>query len=458
MCPIVGDNSELVETKELTKKRTHQEVIDDYAGFPNELNIKVLTTDREFDNMKDAWDELLEHPGIQTHIFQTFEWQRIWWDYFGANCELHIVTIWYQEELVGIAPFFVETTSVLGIYQYRKLQFIGCSVPESDIAGAFSNYSPTDYLDFIIRPDYMEESVEILLAYLNDSLVAFDQIELNELSEEGIFIKEVLPKLKEDNWSYRQRKREVCPQISLPKSIDKYLDDLDRKVRYELRYSKRAVCEKDLFRVFEVNNTEELEIAFRRFVDLHQERWNKQGYPGAFADPQYEYFLKEVGTAFLDRGWLKMTTAIDHEDECIAVDFAFAFKDKVYDYQKAFDADSDLAKYSPGRALTYFLIEDAIIDKKESVDLLRGGEKYKMRLADKAPQNWQIIIPNREDQHGLKYRLYNLMQTAADIKVRLSRELLLIRIHYKQWGIKGIVFNYTGLLKKRIQDKINKFL
>lgn len=431
-------------------KGTSKTKLTDPVGAP--LRIGIINADRDFDALEEAWNTLLNQPGTGASIFQTFEWQRLLWKYFNSDNELHIITFWNEDRLVGIAPFYLESTSFMGLFNFRKLQFIGNSIP--DTKGLFSHYSPTDYLDMIVHPDFKKKVAKSLVIYLQVNRLLFDQIELNELPEEGIFMTDIFPEIKRAKWSCKQIKREVCPKIHLPGSIEEYLDDLDRKVRYELRYSKRAVIEKDLFRVFKVTNESELDAAFNHFVELHQKRWNKQGYPGIFSDPHYQDFLKNAARAFLRRGWLMMTTAKDKEGQCIAVEFAFKFKNRIYDYQKAFDADSDLAKYSPGKALLYFMIEAAIEDGLNFVDLLRGGEKYKLRLTNNALRNWRIIISDSTEGNRWKYWLNRMHQYITDLIQRVGREFLLLRVHIKQWGITDFWPNYFSFLKGRLCGKL----
>lgn len=417
------------------------------------LDVEVVATEAGFERLRQDWDKLVDRPEVKAHIFQTFDWQYLWWKYFGTGNQLHILTAWKNDDLVGLAPLFIDSISFLGLYDYRKLKFIGSSIPDKDATSGFTSYSISDYLDIIVHPDYKKPFVEAFINYLDRSRRLVDQIELNELSEKGTFIRQVLPKIWESGWKFESKNREVCPQIDLPETVEDYLDELHRKARYELRYSKRAVIEKGLFKVFQVQNKRDLESTFTKFVDIHQKRWNKRGYPGIFANNQYQNFLKDIANAFVEKNRLKMTSAVDNDGQCIAVNFALKFKDRIYDYQKAFDDETDLAKYSPGKALTYFLIEDAIADKYQCVDLLRGGEKYKLRFTNHKTRNWVVRIPGVTKKNNLKSYLHNLAQVSNDLKESLQREQLLLKVHIKQWGISGFIPHYSKFLKERFQEK-----
>lgn len=420
----------------------------------NPVKLSVIESEQAFDELEEEWNQLLERS--EAHVFQSFEWQRTWWEYFGDKGRLHILTFRCGEQLVGLAPFFYSERRMPGLYTYRHLQFLAGYIPGRDTTGSFSRYSISDYLDLIVIPGYQEKVVEALVSYLAEQRSFFDQISLDELSEDGVMMQSFVPRLNEVDWPHDKEKKAVCPQIKLPASMDEYLYAVKSSVRYKLRRSRRPVTDDRLYEIRDVQTEQELEIVFNHLVDLHQARWNKQGYPGVFTDKRVGEFLKEVSKAFLRRNWLMMKSAFDHDGNCLAVDLAYAFRQQVYDYQRAFDITSDLARHRPGFALTYFLIEEAIDKGNEVYDLLRGNERYKLRLASSTPRNWKITIYNLSPDKGFKYRLSRLIDGVSGLRFRIKRELLLLRIHIRERGITGFLPAYTGFIKERLKENANE--
>jgi CelD/BcsL family acetyltransferase involved in cellulose biosynthesis len=132
----------------------------------------------------------------------------------------------------------------------------------------------------------------------------------------------------------------------------------------------------------EIQSTDDLDKYFDEFVELHQKRWNHQGYYGLFDDEEYRNFLKEIAHAFLKNNSLYFTVALSG-NQCIAAECAFKNKKTIYDYLKAFDDRSPLVKHRPGKALMISLIEHAIENEFEVVDLSGGGESTNLRLLQK---------------------------------------------------------------------------
>lgn len=420
---------------------------------PNSLKSEVITTTEGFEKLENSWNTLVHRNDVEAHVFQSFDWQRIWWKNFGGNNELRILAVWRHGNLVGVAPFFIDKTPFWYGKELKKLRLIGSTIPDKNAVGIFTSYSMSDYLDVIIDPDYQEEVIDAMMEFLEECRRKVDKIIADELPGTGPFIQELLPEIEERGWSYEKKEKDLSTQLNLPDTVDECLDEMHSKARYELRYSMRSVTQKEKFQVNEVQSKEELEAVFNTFVDLHQKRWNQIGFPGVFVNKNYETFLKEVGQAAIERGNLKMSTAVDNEGNTIAVDFAIQFKDRVYNYQKAFDAESELSKYSPGKALTYFLIEHAIAEGLECVDLLRGAEKYKMRMTNQATRNWMLTIPGQMHDSGFTKYFYRLIEFSEKLKELKNQEWLLLKVHLQQWGILGFLPRYFGFLAYRIKEK-----
>ncbi len=421
--------------------------------LPDLLEINVIDNEQAFDELEDEWNQLLERA--DTHVFQSFEWQRTWWKYFGGNGRLHILAFRDEERLVGIAPFYISEVQLYGLYTYRHLQFLAGCLPAGDASDTFSKYSLSDYLDLIADPEYREKIAETLMSYLAEQRNFFDQISLDELPEDGVMMEHLVPKLEEAGWPCIKEKAEVCPQIELPATMDEYLYKIRSSVRYDLRRSIRSVTEDNLYNIHTIRAEEDLETVFRHLVDLHQARWNSQGYPGVFTDARVEQFLKTVSIAFMKRNWLNLKSSFDHDGNCLAVNLTFAFKQRIYDYQRAFDITSDLARYGPGNALIYYLVEEAIDEGKEIFDLLRGDEKYKLRIATRVRQNWKVSIHNLAHEKGFIYRLNRFASGVSDFMFRVRREFLLLHIHIREHGIADFMPAYRAFIKKRLNKNTN---
>ena len=416
------------------------------------LDLECIQSAPEFDRIESEWSDLVEQSNAE--VFQTFAWMRLWWKHYGADKTLHIVLFRQHRTLVGIAPFFIDTTSTLGKLSCRYLRFLGSAVKSGNGIDNSSDYGPSDYLDIVVLPECEGAVAARLAGYLIGQQAGFDVIDLNEISEASVIWRKVVPEIRRKGCSYQLLSREICPRLTVPASVEAFMKGLRPKVRYQLAQSRRAAVNGTTYNITDIEAEEQLDQAYVHFVRLHQQRWNRAGYPGAFADERYRSFLNEVLHVFLQRGWLWFKSAHSN-GSFIAHQCAFRFKDRIYDYLKAFDDESPFAKYRPGRALLLLIIEQAIMNKCRVVDFLRGGEPYKFELTSAGSLNWRLIIHHPASRRHLRFQLYRVLGGFLAITRRIAREGKLIRFQARHWGRRAFFSRYPRFVKKRIMDRVH---
>ena len=63
---------------------------------------RLITTD-ELESLAGSWNALAGGMPFRRH-----EWLSAWWRHYGAGCELYTLAIEEQEELIGLAPFYLQ--------------------------------------------------------------------------------------------------------------------------------------------------------------------------------------------------------------------------------------------------------------------------------------------------------------------------------------------------------------
>ncbi len=418
------------------------------------LQIKVVATDEEFLALESAWSELVDES--EATIFQTFDWNRAWWKYFGTGKALYTITLYDEQRLMGILPLFVDTFTMFGRQMYSCLRFIGSIVsqPEGEDLKGLLAYS--DYLDAIIRPGYEELFYTQVLGYLKlGCRLSYNEIILDEIPEQSSLLNHFLPVLDENGISYSVSEGSVCPVIKLEKTWDEYLANLSKRSRYHVRkFVKKA--NKNDYKVFDIERACDLESmlrAYEKLVELHQKRWNAIGYPGAFAEKRFYNFLSEATMIFWRKGWaeLRLAKSIDEDPCIIAVDLLFKFKGETYLVHRAYDIESEFNVHGPGNVLLYQGVKDAIEEQHKIFDFLRGAEGYKFRSANDRRQNKVIEIVHP----GKKYRLNSrVIKELISAKRRFKLELEQIHVVFKDKNIFRGTRDYCSFVYRRIMNKI----
>ena len=444
------ENSIFFDTPQSSAFNDHSSAEKENKLPAGDVRIKVIKTDAEFDNISAEWEALCQESDC--HIFQTFEWQRLWWKYYGGGKKLNLI-LFYKEKLIGIAPFFIDNKHLFGIRILSRLRLIGSGVERNKSKESVSEYGVSDYLDLIVHRDYEKPVAETLAGYFRKNFSHCDIIQLDETCTNSIIFKFLLPLLNNFNYKYNITRREICPRITVPETMSEYFKQLNPKVRYKLKKALRDCTDESLFTINKVETEYELIKSFQDFVKLHQKRWNRLGLSGLFSDDKYNQFLKDAAHVFLKKGILNFT-AVYSNNECVAAECAFKYKNIYYDYLKAFDDQSPLARYRPGKALLLSLIKDAAENNCKTVDLLRGCETYKFEFAEEWHWVYKVTINNPAKGFSFRYFFFSFIMFFAQIKRRAVNELNIMVSQIKNYGISGFVTRYLPAALKKIKNKL----
>ena len=423
------------------------------APRPDLISVDVLDDTIKFGCLREEWERLAERSPVSP--FQTYDWSFLWWRYFGGarNRTLHILVFRTDEGVVGIAPLFLETRRLMGNPVYRRLRFLGCDLPDSPVSPLYAHFPLTDYFDFLVLPGHEEAVAETFIAYLEDQPNLYDEVQLVNLQRPGFLLNTFLPKAVAKGLPQRIHRSEICPRIILEGSFDDYMRSLDGNHRRRLRQAARASGEDNWYVIEDPQSKNGLQEAFADLVRLHQRRWNKMGSPGLFYDNRFRMFQWDIMNAFRERGWLWMK-AVKAGGNSIAVRLGFLFKGAFYDYLSGVDDEVEQAKRRPGLALLVEALKDSIGKGARVVDLLRGGEHYKMQLANDHRYLWDFSVLNAQTVGSLRVRCVTILERITRLSERLMSELLRMRIFCHEYGTVRGSMRYA---KERSSDIFKKF-
>jgi CelD/BcsL family acetyltransferase involved in cellulose biosynthesis len=256
------------------------------------------------------------------HPFATPEWQRAWWEHFGAG-ELDVVELGE----VGVAALQ---------RQGDEVRFLG----SRDV---------TDYPGPAIIPGAEREAATRLLAHLRPG----DRLEVDNAQPAFAAALEAAA----DGRDVSRVPGEAVAILTLPATWDEYAGSLRRHTRHEIERKRRRargarVRAGDLDTLF----------AFMRAAP---------GEKGRFLTPRIEAFLREATAgARIDELVL--------DGRPLAVTLGFQGPRTYYLYNMGYDPAA--AHLSPGIVLLAALIERAIEERVARFDFMRGLEHYKLQL------------------------------------------------------------------------------
>lgn len=329
------------------------------------MKIELLT---EFDDLKTIsheWNSLATSDS-RDGFFQTAAWVIAWLKHIANTAEPFVITVRDSEnKLIGLAPLCLISFEDIG-FKLKTLTFAGREV----VSG--------DFLDFVILPAYRPIVIQAVLDFIWEQRNSWDMLQLGELITESDIHSTSEAWGTGNNLFLRRQERRICPYIDLPSTFDDYQNALNKNMRYLIRRRKRDVLIKNSCTIHTCNDVEEIQNGISILSDLHTARWKKADQSGNLMKVGFQEFLNEICTK-LPTGCKCRLYILSHNEDKVAALLAFHFGESALYYQAGWDPDSSISRFSPGVVLMAHAIEDAISERLQYFEFLRGDETYKQK-------------------------------------------------------------------------------
>lgn len=350
------------------------------------LRVEVHKGRELFPKLKSSWQELVRSSSDATP-FQTFEWHETWWQYYCGLKEPIVITLWDQDQLVGLMPL----TRTRGVW--RALRPMGMG--------------PSDYLHPLSADGYEQQGARSIAEWLKGSK-GVDLIDLHQVRETRPLVQ---------SFPCLTLEQATCLVLELPTTYEAYLETLSKSLRYDVRKLDKSLFKTGRAQIEEVGPdriSEGMDILFEQ----HKLRWRKRGLPGAFLGKGIA-FHKEWAAKASANGWLWLSI-LRVDGEPIGAIYAMAMGKTAYYYQAGFDPSKGAV--SPGTLLVAYTIRRAIDAGMSHFDFMRGDEPYKRRWKPQlCHRNLRLIAPS----HNLRGELgstWNQAGSKVESRVRARLE------------------------------------
>lgn len=325
--------------------------------------MSVLEVRREtFDSVQEDWERLLvETP--DSSPFASAAWQQTWWQIFGGDADLKLLSVRQDGDVKGLAPFMRRGSEV---------SFLG----ESDLV---------DYHHFLhsgIDDSAFYGSVFEHLAQVD----SWSSLRLTSVPEWSAAYTAVPEAARAAGWNVDETFEEVSPGIELPDTWDEYVSGLSKKNRHELRRKLRRLERSAEINHVELSTADDVAANLDDFVRLH-----RMSTPGKaeFMTDQREEFFRTVVVKLAAEGISRLYfLEVDGERAATSICFVHGGSQMVYN-----------SGYDPGqRALSVglinhaFCIKIAIENGIRYFDFLRGNEPYKYHLGAHDRSLYNLVV------------------------------------------------------------------
>jgi CelD/BcsL family acetyltransferase involved in cellulose biosynthesis len=335
--------------------------------------LRVLVWDHWSSDLEARWAALL--ASIPGHtIYQTWDWNRAWWDAFGRDRRLCLVGVEDERgSLIGLAPWMV-TDDRSGCL--RRIEFVGTP-----------NWA-SDYADVLVAPGD-GRALGALVDWLLLTAGPFTEINLDHLREDSPHVEAITDLLRHagSEWSLGEMTR-APTRLLVDAAADRALLD-----KQSLRRHHHAMSRSGRLEFWVAKTVDEVLAELPTFFDQHVRRREAAGTRSQFVDPAQRGFYADLTQRLLPRGWLHFS-AVRLDGLPIAYHFGLQYENAYLWYKPTFEPR--LARRSPGEVLLRFLIQDVIDRGFGELDFTVGSEQFKYRFANQTRRILRLRVPPRQ--------------------------------------------------------------
>ena len=324
-----------------------------------QLKFQHLT---EFDDtLEPRWNALLERSHTNTP-FLRFGYLRQWWRTRGGgewpeNARLMLILAHADEQLIGIAPFFLaEHQGALTILLLGSTEI-------------------SDFLDFICEPQYLHSFIAGLMEFLlADQHKSWHKLVLDNIPDASPTLSALRQWAETNKQTLTIEELHPAPCITLPGDWEIYLSGIDKKQRHEIRRKMRRAEENAPALTWRItSDLQQLEQDGATFLSLMEYDPEK----AAFLTPAMRRQNLECMRWAFDENLLQLAfLEINHQPA--AAYFCFDYKNVIWVYNSGFNPA--FLEFSPGWVLLGYLLRWANENRRAMFDFMRGGEEYKYRF------------------------------------------------------------------------------
>ena len=329
------------------------------------LRTEVLRSAGEFAALEEEWEDLYQ-DSAQATPFQSWAWLYSWWESYGEDYELRLVTVRDGRGLlVGVAPLMLEYKR-----GFSTLLFVGTGL--------------TDYLDVLIRERWEDQVSEILVRTLGE-IGSWQVADLQQLRPDAA----AWDICRHWDWLQLRLWQDSSPVVDV-RPWNELLQSLSSNLRSTVRRSLRRF-EADEGRC-ELAGVDDAEVAAKRLVTISREQWRERWLetgPEHWTS-RYESLIVAAASRMTARE-LGGISEFWRDGEVIISSFWVSGRDFIGTYLLGASREA-LQHYQWSSLYIFDALNIARSKNRRYLDLLRGEEPYKIRWSSRTSSSHRLIL------------------------------------------------------------------
>lgn len=348
-----------------------------YEQAKQDANIRIekITDTLVFRDLRQEWAELLQKSEVN-QLFLSWQWQYTWWEMWAEalGLKLMLLKAFDGDELVGIAPLYIDKIRMRSGIKASRIQFIGNAWRREGTVR-------TEYLEFIASKGQSREVCAAFVEYISNKK-GWDEFVICDLRKNTDTYRQVIKHQEGSRWYIDIAEQDQGMNISTLGKFKDYVEGLGRNTRLKLFNRRKYLDSLGKIKCVSASN-DDVGQYLSILNAFHQKRWGKDCFTGRSLE-----FHKVLLNRLSDQQGYSLN-CIKLDDKVISILYNLRMGNTLYNIQSGFDEGFD-KKLSLGTLHMGYGIEDAFIDQRViNFDMLAGKgksefykSKYKGNVVD----------------------------------------------------------------------------
>lgn len=328
------------------------------------ISYSVHTSFDEITELQEEWDSFVE--SVNGDIYLTFDWCRVWWQFYGKDRLLKITIFYQQQKIVALFPVFIETMWI-GPVWLKLAKIVGTDFTMNIVSPPVRiDLAAEIFLCMTVFLFSKERCDAFYYGPLPGHHPAVQSIENDPVCRNSLKFINIISL---GNYT-------VFPVAD---TMDSFFSSLGKNVKKNIRRQLRKIKASYHIDFKQVNSP----VAFLEFAELHTAQWklaNKLGHFGDWPDSKNFHLALSNSQSKLKRLRLFCLFA---DNRPILYQYGYHFAMRHHALLAARICNAEWDKYSLGSLTHTMEIARGIADGFDEIEAGRGHYTYKLNLGGK---------------------------------------------------------------------------
>jgi len=375
------------------------------------LKFETLSPFKHPERVRELWMKMLDN--CQHSYFTSWGWISTWLSSLPQEIGILLIIGYQNQNKEPVVAFFAGRKSGPRYGLLPSHTYALNATGESNFDQLFIEYN-----SMLIAPGFAPN----LTALLNP-LEPWDEFILPGISDEFVTSLKLRETEEQNLFSLIDKsERSFCVDLQKIRDANMdYLSLLSSNRRSQIRRSSREYEREGKVQILAAESCQEALEMFEGLVKLHQQEWQRRARPGAFANPYFYQFHKNLLANRFDVGEIQILQVYNNK-MTIGYLYNFIYQKNVLFYQSGF-AYTEGNVYRPGLISHYLGILYNAAKGYAIYDFLAGEAQYKASLSTSTTPMYWIRLFQSEKRFklersilSLKHRLSSMPRILESLK------------------------------------------